>query len=105
MSDADIKRAGRNWQQGMPDAIAYDIDRILFDVQHKRPDFNRFVADRDAYMAAFSLPPAIKQALKDNDFGQLYLAGANPYLLRAHCLALQVPEDVFLDSLRAVGGH
>jgi cytochrome P450 len=102
MSTGTAEWAAKNWQQGMPDAVAYAIDRILFDVQHKRPDFERFVADRDAYMAPFSLPTAIRQALKDNDFGVLYLAGANPYLLRAHCLALKVPEDVFLSSLRAI---
>lgn len=102
-SPAKPRYNGKNWQLGMPDADAYWIDRILFDVQHKRPDFDRFVADRVAYMADIPLPPALKQALYDNDFGQMYLAGANPYLIRAHCLALRVPEDVFLDSLRAVG--
>lgn len=97
-----LATTGRNWQQGMPDATAYWIDRILFDVQHKRPEFERFVADRDAYMADIPLPTGIKQALNENDFGTLYLAGANPYLLRAHCLALKVPEATFLDSLRRV---
>ncbi len=104
MNESPKKRFnGRNWQLGMPDATAYLIDRILFDVQHKRPDFDRFVADRGAYMAEIPLAPAIKQALHDNDFGQMYLAGANPYLIRAHCLALQVSEADFLESLRAVG--
>ena len=103
MNDATKRQYnGKNWQLGMPDADAYWIDRILFDVQHKRPDFERFVADRNAYMADIPLPPAIKQALHDNDFGQMYLAGANPYLIRAHCLALNVSEEQFLKSLRAV---
>lgn len=93
---------GRNWQLDIPDATAYWIDRILFDVQHKRPDFERFVADRLAYMEGMPLPSVALEALRDDDFGQMYLAGANPYLIRAHCLALGVPEDRFLASLRAV---
>lgn len=97
------KATGRNWQLGMPDATAYWIDRILFDVQHKRPDFERFVADRAGYMKDIPLPARLKQALLDDDFGAMYLAGANPYLIRAHCLALKVTEAQFLGSLRAVG--
>ncbi len=104
MNSASKTAPARNWQSGMPDAVAYLVDRILFDVQHKRPDYDRFVADRTAYMADIPLPAAIKQALHDNDFGQMYLAGANPYLIRAHCLALKVSEADFLGSLRAVGG-
>lgn len=97
-----VRYNDRNWRQGMPDAEAYRIDRILFDVQHKRPDYERFVADRSAYMRDIPLSSATKQALLDDDFGAMYLAGANPYLIRAHCLALRVSEAAFLESLRAV---
>jgi hypothetical protein len=100
---ANRRYNGRNWQLDIPDATAYWIDRILFDVQHKRPDFERFVADRLAYMEGMPLPAVARDALRDDDFGQMYLCGANPYLIRAHCLALRVSEEQFLASLRAVG--
>jgi protocatechuate 4,5-dioxygenase alpha chain len=35
----------------------------------------------------------------------MYLRGVNPYLLRAHCLGLHIPEKTFLDSLRAVAAE
>lgn len=94
-------RKGRNWQLGMPDATAYCIDRILFDVQHQRAEFERFVTDRTAYLQPVPLSQPMKQALIEDDFGAMYLAGANPYLIRAHCLALNVSEATFLESLRA----
>lgn len=75
----------------------------ILDMQHKRPDFDRFVADRMAYMADIPLPPALKQALNDNDFGQMYLARANPYPHPRALPGTQDSGDTFLDSLRAVG--
>jgi protocatechuate 4,5-dioxygenase alpha chain len=53
-------------------------------------------------MAEIPLSSALKAAIRDNEIGAMYLAGVNPYLLRAHCLGLHIPENVFLDSLRAV---
>ena len=44
-----------------------------------------------------------EQAFRDNDIGAMYLAGVNPYLLRAHCLGLHIPEADFLRSLRDAG--
>jgi Aromatic-ring-opening dioxygenase LigAB, LigA subunit len=92
----------RNWQQSMPDTQAYWIDRVLFDVQHDAEEMQRFNADALAYMADLPLSEAIKKLLRGNDIGQLYLAGANPYLLRAHCLGLHIPEHEYLAALRAV---
>jgi Aromatic-ring-opening dioxygenase LigAB, LigA subunit len=92
----------RNWQQSMPDTQAYWIDRVLFDVQHKPAEMERFKRDSVAYLADLPLSDAVRQLLRDNDIGQLYLAGANPYLLRAHCLGLRIPEDKYLAALRAV---
>ncbi len=45
----------------------------------------------------------ILAALDATDIGGLYLLGANPYLLRAYCLQLRVPEADYLAALRAVG--
>jgi protocatechuate 4,5-dioxygenase alpha chain len=93
---------GRNWAQAIPTQEAYWIDRVLFDTQHQPDAMARFRADPQAYMAALPIAESAKAALIDLDIGGLYLAGANPYLLRAHCLGLGVPEAQYLAALRAV---
>ena len=92
----------RNWQLAVPTPEAYWIGRVLFDVQHKPADMERFRRDPDAYLADVPLSPERKADIRDHHFGRLYLAGANPYLLRAHCLAMGVSEGEFLGQLRAV---
>ena len=92
----------RNWVQDMPTADAYWIDRVLYDIHHKPGHLARYKADADAYMADIPLSDTLKAAIRDNEIGTMYLAGVNPYLLRAHCLGLHIPENVFLASLRAV---
>lgn len=92
----------RNWVQDMPTADAYWMDRVLYDVHHQPSHLQRYQEDPDAYMAGLPLPAALKAAIRDNDIGAMYLAGVNPYLLRAHCLGLRIPEATFLQSLRAV---
>lgn len=92
----------RNWRQDMPTPQAYWMNRILFDVHHQASHLERYKADPDAYMRDTPLAPELKAAIRDNDIGAMYLAGVNPYLLRAHCLGLQIPEKTFLESLRAV---
>jgi hypothetical protein len=94
--------AARNWRQDMPTTDAYWMNKILFDVHHQASHLQRYRADPDAYMAAVPLPEALKAAIRDNDIGAMYNAGVNPYLLRAHCLGLQISEKVFVESLRAV---
>lgn len=94
--------SGRNWVQDMPTADAYWMDRVLYDVHHKPGHLASYEADPDGYMAEIPLSAALKAAIRDNEIGAMYLAGVNPYLLRAHCLGLHIPENVFLDSLRAV---
>lgn len=92
----------RNWVHAIPTASAYWIDRVLYDTQHKPEEMARFRADPAAYLADLPLSDKAKDILARNDIGQLYLAGANPYLLRAHALSLRVPEEVYLGALRAV---
>ena len=95
----------RNWVQQLPTMEAYWIDRVLYDVQHDPDHSARFRADPDGYLSAVPLPDSAKRDLKVNDIGRLYLWGSNPYLLRTHCLQLQVPEAEYLAALRAVGGQ
>lgn len=92
-----------NWRQAMPTADAYWMNRVLYDVHHQASHLERYRASPDAYMAQLPLPQALKAAIRDNDIGAMYLAGVNPYLLRAHCLGLHISEKVFVESLRAVG--
>ena len=86
----------------MPNAEAYWIDRVLYDVQHDEAARDRFKDDPVAYVEKLPLSAERKAALATNAFGPLYLAGANPYLLRAHCLAMGVTEDAYLAQMRAV---
>jgi hypothetical protein len=92
----------RNWRAAMPSAHAYWMDKVLYEVHHLASHLERYRASPDEYMKDSPLPPALKAAIRDNDIGAMYLAGVNPYLLRAHCLGLRIPEPVFLQSLRAV---
>jgi hypothetical protein len=92
-----------NWVHPMPTPEVFRLDRILYDVQHDRAEEARYFADPQAYIAGHpGLGEAAAAALSSNDIGQLYLLGANPYLLRAYCLQLRVPEGDYLTALRAV---
>lgn len=84
---------------------AYWINRVLFDVHHKDGHLGRYMSSPEAYLAATPLAVATKALIRDNAVGAMYLAGANPYLLRAHCLGLHMPEAEFLASLHAVAGE
>jgi protocatechuate 4,5-dioxygenase alpha chain len=95
----------RNWRQDMPTPQAYWMNRVLFDVHHQSSHLERYKASPDEYMKDIPLDANLKSAIRDNAIGEMYLAGVNPYLLRAHCLGLRIPEHTFLESLRAVGGE
>lgn len=92
----------RNWRHDMPTPDAYWMNRVLFDVHHVASHLERYKASPDAYMADIPLPAPLKAAIRDNDIGAMFLAGVNPYLLRAHCLGLHISEQVFVQSLRDV---
>lgn len=95
----------RNWRQDMPTPQAYWMNRVLFDVHHQNSHLERYKASPDEYMQDIPLNADLKAAIRDNDVGAMYLAGVNPYLLRAHCLGLHIPEKQSLESLRAVGSQ
>lgn len=92
-----------NWQQQIPTTSAYWMNRVLYDVHHQDSHLQRYKADPDVYMADMPLEASLKAAIRDNDIGAMYLAGVNPYLLRAHCLGLHISEKLFVESLKAVG--
>jgi hypothetical protein len=92
----------RNWRQDMPTLEAYWIGRVLYDVHHKSGHLERYKKDPNQYMTDIPLTEKSKAMIRDNAVGELFMAGANPYLLRAHCLGIGIPELQFLSSLRAV---
>ncbi len=91
-----------NWIQQIPSQSAYWLNRVLFDVHHDEGHLARYRADAGAYLAALPLSDELRDAIRENRIGAMYLAGANPYLLRAHCLGLRISEADFLSSLHAV---
>ena len=93
----------KNWRQDMPTPDAYWMNKVLYEVHHLSSHLERYRADPDEYMLDIPLPAPLKAAIRDNDIGAMYLAGVNPYLLRAHCLGLHIPEADFLRSLRDAG--
>lgn len=97
--------AQRNWLQDMPTPDAYWMNRVLYDVHHQASHLERYKASPDEYMREIPLAAHLKAMIRDNNIGAMYLAGVNPYLLRAHCLGLHIPEQEFLASLRAVAAE
>ena len=93
-----------NWLQAIPTGEAYQINRVLYRIQHDRDEEKRYFANPDVYIASYpELTPAATAALEHTDVTQLYLLGANPYLLRAYCLQLRIPEQDYLAALRQAG--
>lgn len=93
----------RNWVELVPSPEAHRINRVLYRVQHDRAEEARYFADPAAYLAEYpEMDVETVKAFAATDIGKLYLLGANPYLLRAYCLQLRVPEPDYLAALRAV---
>lgn len=96
-----------NWVQQIPSQSAYWMNKVLFEVHHNDGHLKRYLASPERYLAAVPMPETLRAAVRDNDIGAMYLAGANPYLLRAHCLGLRISELDFVTSLKAIaqGDH
>jgi hypothetical protein len=94
-----------NWRQPMPTPTAYWLDKVLYELHHKPEDLAAYRRDADAYLARFRLAPAMKASIRDNDVAALYLAGVNPYLLRAHCIGMGIPEPVSVGALHALASE
>ena len=93
-----------NWVQTIPTQSAYWMNKVLFEVHHNDGHLKRYLASPDEYLSGVPMADNLRAAVRDNDIGGMYLAGANPYLLRAHCLGLRISEQDFLASLKAVAG-
>jgi hypothetical protein len=91
-----------NWQEMMPSTKAYLMNKVLYQLHHNADHLEAYKADADAYLARFKLPDGLADSIKNNDVAEMYLSGVNPYLLRAHCIGVRIPEDVSLAALRSV---
>jgi protocatechuate 4,5-dioxygenase alpha chain len=89
-----------NWRHDMPTVEAYWLDKVLYELHHRPEDLSHYRRDPHDYLARYPLGEAMKRAILDNDVGQLYLSGVNPYLLRAHCIGMGIPEQQSLAALR-----
>jgi protocatechuate 4,5-dioxygenase alpha chain len=94
---------GSNWREAMPSATAYLVSKVLYRLHHRPDDLAAFTADRTAYLDRYPLTDALRVALRDDDVAALYRSGANPYLLRAHCIGVGIPEKVSLAALQSAG--
>jgi protocatechuate 4,5-dioxygenase alpha chain len=92
-----------NWREAMPSATSYLVSKVLYRLHHRPADLAAFTTDRLAYLAQYPLPEHLRIALRDDDVATLYLSGTNPYLLRAHCIGVGIPEKVSLAALHAAG--
>jgi len=91
-----------NWRQLMPTSEAYRLDKVLYELHHGPDELEMYKKDPQAYLARHPLTPEMKASIIDNDVAALYLSGVNPYLLRAHCIGMRIPEAVSLAALRGV---
>ena len=94
-----------NWQEMMPSTRAYMMDKVLYELHHNPDDLDAYKRDADGYLARFGLPQDLAECIKGNDVARMYLSGVNPYLLRAHCIGVRIPEDVSLAALRSLLDH
>jgi len=94
-----------NWQESMPSTRAYMMNKVLYELHHKPDDLGAYQKDADAYLARFNMPQDLADCIKNNDVARMYLSGVNPYLLRAHCIGVRIPEDESLAALRSLLTH
>lgn len=92
-----------NWREDMPSATSYLVSKVLYRLHHRPEDLAAFKSDRMAYLERYPLPDKLRAALVNDDIAALYRSGTNPYLLRAHCIGVGIPEKVSLAALHSVG--
>ena len=91
-----------NWVHDIATERAYDIGKVLFTIQHDPAEEKRFFSDPSTYLQSTPLDAEASRAVVECDIAALYCLGVNPYLLRAYCLQLRIPEGDYLAALRSV---
>jgi hypothetical protein len=82
-----------NWVEDIPSVESYALNKVLFDLHHQSSHLERYKSDALAYLKHSQLTPKIQE---------LYLSGANPYLLRAHCIGVGIPEKESVQALKSL---
>jgi len=90
-----------NWRLSMPTTEAYLLNKVLYRLHHNADDLAAYNADKQEYLSRYGLPVKLARMIAGNDVAGLYEAGVNPYLLRAHCIGVRIPEDVSIAALRS----
>lgn len=91
-----------NWRLMMPTTEAYLLDKVLYHLHHDADHLAAYRRDPDEYLSRYELTSEMRSMITGNDVAGLYGAGVNPYLLRAHCIGMRIPEDVSLTALRTL---
>jgi hypothetical protein len=86
----------------MPTTEAYLLNKVLYRLHHNADDLAAYNDNKHEYLSRFRLSPELMQMIAENDVASLYEAGVNPYLLRAHCIGVRIPENVSLAALRSL---
>jgi hypothetical protein len=85
----------------MPTTQAYLLNKVLYRLHHNADDLAAYGRDKGEYLKRYALSADLARLITENDVAGLYEAGVNPYLLRAHCIGVRIPEDVSLAALRS----
>ena len=91
-----------NWRLSMPTTEAYLLNKVLYRLHHNAEDLTAYNSDKQEYLSRFPLSSELARMIAENDVASLYETGVNPYLLRAHCIGVRIPEDVSLAALRSL---
>ncbi len=102
LEDPDEENTLSNWVEDIPTTHSYALNKVLFDLHHKPSHLEQFKADALSYLDSSAVSPVAKEAILNNDVAQLYLSGANPYLLRAHCIGMGIPEKDSVGALKSL---
>ena len=94
--------AVNNWRHNVATIEAYWLDKVLYELHHNADDLARYERDPEGYLERYPLTEKMKRAVLENDVAELYLFGVNPYLLRAHCIGMRIPERESLAALRGL---
>ena len=94
--------AKSNWVEEIPTTQSYALNKVLFDLHHKPDHLERYKSSAQSYLNGSELSQVAINAMLNNDVATLYLSGANPYLLRAHCIGVGIPDKDSVGALKSL---
>ena len=94
--------AKSNWVEEIPTTQSYALNKVLFDLHHKPDHLERSKSSAQRYLNGSELSQVAINAMLNNDVATLYLSGANPYLLRAHCIGVGIPDKDSVGALKSL---